>query len=124
MTLGDFAHQLVVEGVPYFWRHHGDEVLQVAGVVAFGVCVVVSAGTCLLVGAALAAATLSDGVAFRDWSTERAVAYSVFSIVTLGTGSVAAQNAELLGPAARWVVTGGADVPAAIGSYGIENGEP
>jgi len=121
-TFGEFTRQLTVEGVPYFWKHHGDEVLQVAGVVAFGVCVVASAGACAGAGAVLAVATVWDGHKYRDWDGKRTTAYVTFSLVTLGTGGAAAGAAQ--GPLARVMVSTFVSAPAAVGGAGISGGSP
>jgi RHS repeat-associated protein len=122
VPFNEFAHDFVVEGIPFFAKHHGDEVLQVAGATALVICVVVTGGGCAVAGFIIAGATVWDGNHYRNWDGKRTTAYIIFSAATLGTGGAAAEGASGLG--ARIGVGLGVDFPAFIGGWGIESGEP
>ena len=86
--------------VPW-WKEHGDEVLLVAGIVAAGVCIAVSFGTCAIVTVAVAAATIVDGKKLRGWTNEQAATYGLVTVLSLGMAGGATSTMTYAGMSAR-----------------------
>ncbi|WP_203657266.1 RHS repeat-associated core domain-containing protein, partial [Demequina activiva] len=107
----------VTTTVASFWEDHGDKVMIGAGVVAAGVCIAVSFGTCAVVTAVVVSVTIADGLAYRDWSAEQAVGYGTISALTLGVGGAGMGSLtyrgmapELVDDAWRFATTWGTQV--------------
>ncbi|MER8073796.1 hypothetical protein ABTZ59_36870 [Streptomyces sp. NPDC094034] len=80
--------------------NHWENIKTHSGIVGFGVCVVASAGTCIAVGAGIAAAKfLGDGVGYGEWNG-RALAKDL-AWVAVG-GGAAATYGRVFGGQASW----------------------